>query len=144
MKSLQDFRREHGEFMYPDHMELAEVVQRIETPIVNAMSRFDTKGVKSVLIPKARMDLASQALSEAEGYQRKVTTFKDLTRAELAFVEAWLATNPVEQELTARGWLPTSDHPAGPDPKRIVALLKDDPDIAPRTRKELIERFIIT
>lgn len=142
MKSINDFRREHGEFTVPDDMELAAIVQRIETPIANALRAIDAHGLKSTLIPAARMDLASQALSEAEGFPRRVESFKDLSRAELYYFEDWLAGVNIDREMKAKGWLPSDGHPAGPDPRRILRLLREDPEIAPRTRSKLLERFV--
>ncbi len=142
MKSINDFRREHGEFTIPDDMELAAIVQRVEAPIEDAFRAIDARGLKSTIIPAARMDLAAQALSEAEGFPRRVESFRDLSRAELIYIEAWLTNVDVKIELKGKGWLPDDGHPTGPDPRRILKLLREDPEIAPRTRSKLIERYI--
>ena len=82
-------------------------------------------------------DIASQALSEGDGYQRKVTSFNDLTRAELIYIMHWLEQTDLIDELKAQGWLPQ------PKPERILRLLvEDDQRLGPRTKAKLTEKYL--
>lgn len=136
MKSLDDFRTDYGWFVYPAADELHSAIARIDARVEQAFAGLDVEGFRTRIVQAARKDLAGQALSDAEGYARKVPTFVDLTRAELAYVEAWIAGADLPAELARLAWLPQ------PTPQRIVRLLKDDRDIPVRTRQRLIERFV--
>lgn len=136
MKSLADFRNEHGWFTYPLVDEMHATVARIDAAVEMAFDGLDIEGFRTRIVQAARKDLAGLALSDAEGYVRKVQTFTDLTRAELAYVEAWITGADLPAELRRLDWLPQ------PKPQRIVRLLKEDRDIPPRTRQRLMERYI--
>ena len=75
-------------------------IARIDALVEQAFDGLDVKGFRTRFVQAARKDLAGQALSDAEGYARKVQTFTDLTRAELAYVEAWIASVDLPAELT--------------------------------------------
>lgn len=111
-------------------------MRRIDAAVEAALSSLALDGLKERLVQAARKDLAGRALSAGEGYTRRVDTFRDLTRAELDFVEAWIGGVDLPAELRRLAWLPA------PAAQRIVRLLQEDPDIPLRTRQKLIERFI--
>ena len=111
-------------------------MRRIDAAVEAALGGLVLDGLKERFIQAARKDLAGRALSAGEGYTRRVDTFRDLTRAELDFVEAWIDGSNLPAELERLAWLPT------PAPQRIVRLLQEDPDIPLRTRQKLIERYI--
>lgn len=136
MKSLQDFRMESGEFTFPEREEMVAVLDRIEAAVQAAQS-VDTHGVKGLLTRTARLDLASQALTEAEGFTRVVRSFKDLTRAELNYVEAWVGSTGTKQALQKIGW--TAE--GAPKPKRVIQMIKTG-EVPDSTSSKLIERFI--
>jgi hypothetical protein len=136
MKSLNDLRTEYGWFTFPEREELAATIERINRPIKPLMPTADLAGFKGRLIRAARLDLAGYALSDGEGYRRRVRSFYELPRAELAFVESWLLQADLREELARLGWLPQ------PTPERIARLLKEDPDIPLGTRDKLLERYI--
>lgn len=136
MKSLNDLRAQHGWFTFPEPEELRVAIDRIDQRIKRLMPAGDLAGFKGRLIRAARLDLAGYALSDGEGYRRRVRSFDELPRAELAFVESWLAQANLSEELARLGWLPQ------PTPERIARLLKEDPDIPLRTRAKLLERYL--
>jgi hypothetical protein len=136
MKSLNDLRTEYGWFTFPEREELAATINRIDQKIKRLMPTADLVGFKGRLIRAARLDLAGYALSDGEGYRRRVRSFYELPRAELAFVESWLLQVDLKEELTRLGWLPQ------PTPERIARLLKEDPDIPLGTRDKLLERYM--
>ena len=136
MKSLNDLRTEYGWFTFPEREELAATIERVNRPIKRLMPAADLAGFKGRLIRAARLDLAGYALSDGEGYRRRVRSFYELPRAELAFVESWLLQADLREELARLGWLPQ------PTPERIARLLKEDPDIPLRTRDKLLERYM--
>ena len=114
-------------------------IARIDALVEQAFDGLDVEGFRTRFVQAARKDLAGQALSDAEGYARKVQTFTDLTRAELAYVEAWIASVDLPAELTRLTWLPA------PAPQRIVRLLKETPKskLPPSTVEALMQQFII-
>ena len=116
--------------------DLHAAVRRIDATVETALAGLTLDGLKERFIQAARKDLAGRALSAGEGYTRRVDTFRDLTRAELDFVEAWIGGVDLPAELRRLAWLPA------PAPQRIVRLLQEDPDIPLRPRQKLIERFI--
>ena len=136
MKSLNDPRTEHGWFTYPMPDEWHAVVTRIDTIVEVAFEGLEIEGFKERFVRAARKDLAARALTAGDGYERRVHSFGDLTRAELLYVEAWLAGADPHLELKRLGWLPS------PSPKRIAQLLKEDRDIPARTRQKLMERYM--
>jgi hypothetical protein len=136
MKSLNDLRAQHGWFTFPEREELTATIERIDQRIKRLMPAADLAGFKDRLIRAARLDLAGYALSDGEGYRRRVRSFYELPRAELAFVESWMLQADLREELARLGWLPQ------PTPERIARLLKEDPDIPLRTRDKLLERYI--
>ena len=136
MKSLTDLRAEHGWFTFPEREELRVAIDRIDQRIKRLMPESDLAGFKGRLVRAARLDLAGYALSDGDGYRRRVRSFDELPRAELAFVESWLLQADLREELCRLGWLPQ------PTPERIARLLKEDPDIPLRTRDKLLERYI--
>lgn len=136
MKSLNDLRAQHGWFTFPEREELAATVERIDQRLKRLMPTSDLAGFKDRLIRAARLDLAGYALSDGDGYRRRVRSFDELPRAELAWVESWLAQANLSEELARLGWLPQ------PTPERIARLLKEDPDIPLRTRDKLMERYM--
>lgn len=136
MKSLNDLRAQHGWFTFPEREELAATIERINQRLKRLMPTSDLAGFKDRLIRAARLDLAGCALSDGDGYRRRVRSFDELPRAELAWVESWLAQANLSEELARLGWLPQ------PTPERIARLLKEDPDIPLRTRDKLMERYI--
>lgn len=136
MKSLNDLRAQHGWFTFPEREELAATIERIDERLKRLMPTSDLAGFKDRLIRAARLDLAGYALSDGDGYRRRVRSFYELPRAELAFVESWLLQADLREELARLGWLPQ------PTPERIARLLKEDPDIPLRTRDKLLERYV--
>jgi hypothetical protein len=136
MKSLNDLRAQHGWFTFPEAEELHVAIDRIDERIKRLMPAADLAGFKGLLIRAARLDLAGYALSDGEGYRRRVRSFYELPRAELAFVESWMLQADLKAELARLGWLPQ------PTPERIARLLKEDPDIPLRTRDKLLERYM--
>lgn len=136
MKSLNDLRAQHGWFTFPEDEELHVAIDRINQRIKRLMPSSDLAGFKDRLVRAARLDLAGYALSDGEGYRRRVRSFDELPRAELAFVESWLLQADLREELARLGWLPQ------PTPERIARLLKEDPDIPLRTRDKLMERYL--
>lgn len=116
---IKAIRQQYGEFTYPEPEELIMVVQAVEEVILPAISSFlDTRGVKGLFVDQARYDLASRALTQADGYTRKVRTFKDLTRAELLYVRWWIEQADITAELAEAGWIPV---PTIARLKRLVA-----------------------
>jgi hypothetical protein len=104
---IKAMRRMYGEFTYPEQEEMIMVVQAIEEVVLPAISSFlDTRGVKGLFVDQARYDLASRALTQADGFQRKVHTFKDLTRAELLYCRHWIRQCDITAELAESGWIP--------------------------------------
>jgi hypothetical protein len=104
---IRAMRRMYGEFTYPEPEELIMVVQAVEEVILPAISSFlNTRGVKGLFVDQARYDLASRALTQADGFTRKVRTFKDLTRAELLYVRWWIEQCDIIAELAEAGWIP--------------------------------------
>ena len=136
MKSLQDFRNDNGEFTFPEREEMVAALDRIEAA-VQAIQTIDTTGVKDRLTRTARLDLASLALTQGEGFTRKVDSFKDLTRAELNYIEAWVSSTGVRQALLNAGW--TAE--GAPKPKRVIQMIKTG-EVPDSTSSKLIERFI--
>lgn len=136
MKSLHDLRNDCGWFTFPEREELAAAIERIDRRLRRAMPESDLAGFRGRLIRAARLDLAGYALSDGEGYRRKVRSFGELPRADLAYVEAWCCQADLRAELARLGWLPE------PTPQRIARLLKEDPDIPLRTRAKLLERYL--
>lgn len=136
MKSLNDLRAQHGWFTFPEREELAATIERIDERLKRLMPTSDLAGFKGRLVRAARLDLAGYALSDGEGYRRRVRSFDELPRAELAFVESWMLQADLREELARLGWLPQ------PTPERIARLLKEDPDIPLRTRDKLLERYM--
>ena len=136
MKSLNDLRAQHGWFTFPEAEELRVAIDRIDQRIKRLMPTADLAGFKDRLIRAARLDLAGYALSDGDGYRRRVRSFDELPRAELAFVESWLLQADLREELARLGWLPQ------PTPERIARLLKEDPEIPLRTRDKLLERYM--
>ena len=136
MKSLQDFRNDNGEFTFPEREEMVAALDRIEAA-VQAIQTIDTTGVKDRLTRTARLDLASLALTEGEGYTRVVHSFKDLTRAELNYVEAWISSTGAKQALQKAGW--TAE--GAPKPKRIIQMIEAD-EMPRNTSLKIIKRFI--
>ncbi len=136
MKSLNDLRAQHGWFTFPEREELTATIERIDQRIKRLMPAADLAGFKGRLIRAARLDLAGYALSDGEGYRRRVRSFYELPRAELAFVESWMLQADLREELTRLGWLPQ------PTPERIARLLKEDAEIPLRTRDKLLERYM--
>ncbi len=136
MKTLNDLRAEHGPFIFPEQEELAATIERIDRRLKRLMPAADLAGFKGRLVRAARLDLAGYALSAGDGYRRRVRSFADLTRAELAWVEAWTLQADLKQELSRLGWLPA------PTETRVARLLKEDPDIPLRTRDKLLERYL--
>jgi len=121
MKSLNDLRAEHGWFIFPEPEELRVAIDRIDRRIKRLMPEND---------------LAGYALSDGEGYRRRVRSFDELLRPELVYVESWTLQADLRVELARLGWLPE------PTPERIARLLKEDPDIPLRTRDKLLERYL--
>ena len=115
-------------------------IARIDALVEQAFDGLEAEGFMTRFVQAARKDLAGQALSDAEGYARKVPTFTDLTRAELAYVEAWINSVDLPAELTRLTWLPA------PAPQRIVRLLKETPKskLPPSTVATLIQQFLTT
>jgi len=136
MKSLNDLRAQHGWFTFPEAEELRVAIDRIDERIKRLMPAADLAGFKGRLVRAARLDLAGYALSAGDGYRRRVRSFDELPRAELAFVESWMLQTDLREELCRLGWLPQ------PAPERIARLLKEDPDIPLRTRDKLLERYV--
>jgi hypothetical protein len=136
MKSLNDLRAQHGWFTFPEDEELRVAIDRIDQRIKRLMPSSDLAGFKGRLVRAARLDLAGYALSDGEGYRRRVRSFAELPRAELAFVESWMLQADLKEELTRLGWLPQ------PTPERIARLLKEDAEIPLRTRDKLLERYM--
>lgn len=136
--TLDDLRHEYGEFTFPVRDEYATAIPPLDHRIEDALDGYvDLGGWKSHAVRAARLDIASQALSEGDGYGRKVTSFLDLTRAELIYILHWLEQVDVVAELKTQGWLPQ------PKPERILRLLVEDEErIGPRTRAKLTERFL--
>lgn len=135
MKSLDDFRNEAGEFAMPEHEEMIAVVDRIDKKVNEYLNSEKTHRVKMALVRVARLDLASQALSEGDGYTRTVNSFKDLTRAELRYIESWIASTGTAEGLRRQDW--SNGEPA---PKRIVRIVKNQ-EVPQATIDKLIERF---
>ncbi len=104
---IKAMRRMYGEFVYPELEEMIMVVQAVEAVLLPAITRFlDTRGVKGLFIKQIRHDLASRALTQADGYTRKVRTFNELTRAELLYVRWWIEQADITAELVEAGWIP--------------------------------------
>lgn len=136
MKSLNDLRAQHGWFIFPEPEELRVAIEHIDQRLKRMMPTADLAGFKGHLIRAARLDLAGRALSAGEGYRRRVRSFAELTRPELAYIESWTLQADLPQELARLGWLPS------PSPQRISRLLREDPDIPLRTRDKLMERYL--
>ena len=136
MKSLNDLRAQHGWFTFPEPEELRVAIDRIDQRIKRLMPESDLAGFRGRLVRAARLDLAGYALSDGDGYRRRIRSFDELPRPELAYVESWTLQADLRQELARLGWLPR------PTPERIARLLKEDPDIPLRTRDKLMERYI--
>ncbi len=136
MKSLTDLRAEYGYFSFPEREELIAAVGRINQELKRLMPKNDLAGFRDHLVRAARLDLAGYALSDGEGYRRRVRSFSELFRPELAYVESWLLQADLPTELARLGWLPE------PTPERIARLLKEDPRIPLRTRDKLLERYL--
>jgi len=136
MKTLNDLRAQHGWFTFPEPEELRVLIEHIDQRLQRAMPAADLAGFKGRLIRAARLDLAGYALSAGEGYRRRVRSFDELTRAELAWVEAWTLQANLTIELARQDWWPE------PTAKRVARLLKEDPDIPLRTRDKLMERYM--
>jgi len=136
MKTLNDLRAQHGWFTFPEPEELRVLIEHMDQRLQRAMPAADLAGFKGRLVRAARLDLAGYALSAGEGYRRRVRSFGDLTRAELAWVEAWTLQANLTIELARQGWWPE------PTAKRVARLLKEDPDIPLRTRDKLMERYM--
>ncbi len=136
MKTLSDLRTEYGWFIFPEREELAATIERIDRRLKRLLPAADLAGFKGRLIRAARLDLAGYALSAGDGYRRRVRSFADLTRAELAWVEAWTLQANLTIELARQGWWPE------PTAKRVARLLKEDPDMPLRTRDKLMERYM--
>jgi hypothetical protein len=117
---IKAMRRMYGEFTYPEREELAVVVQAVEEAILEPaiLCYLDTRGVKGLITDQARYDLASRALTQADGFTRKVHTFKDLTRPELLYVRWWIEQCDITAELAEAGWIPV---PTMARLKRLVA-----------------------
>ena len=115
-------------------------IARIDALVEQAFDGLEAEGFMTRFVQAARKDLAGQALSDAEGYARKVQTFTDLTRAELAYVEAWINSADLSTELTRLAWLPQ------PASQRIVRLLKETPKskLPPSTVEALMQHFLTT
>jgi len=135
MKSLPDLRAQHGWFTFPEPEELYVAVTRINRLLAAALDDLPLAGCKAWLVRAARLDLAGRALSAGEGYARQVESFKDLTRAELDFVAAWIEGCDLRAELALLGWLPA------PTARRIARLLAEEEAIPERTRARLVEWF---
>jgi hypothetical protein len=136
MKTLSDLRAEYGWFTFPEREERAATIERIDEHIKRLIPAADLAGFKDRLVRAARLDLAGYALSDGEGYRRRVRSFAELTLAELAWVEAWTLQANLTIELARQGWWPE------PTAKRVARLLKEDPDIPLRTREKLMERYM--
>lgn len=136
MKTLNDLRVEHGSFTFPEREELAATIERIDRRLRGVMPANDLAGFKGRMVRAARLDLAGAALSDGDGYRRRVRSFGDLSRAELAWVEAWTLQANLPAELARLGWLPT------PTETRVTRLLQEDLDLPPRTRAKLSERYL--
>lgn len=136
--TLDDLREEHGEFAFPVRDEYATAIPSVDHQIGDALDAYlDLWGWKSHAIRAARLDIASQALSEGDGYARKVASFRDLTRAELIYIMHWLEQIDLVGELKAQGWLPR------PTPERILRLLvEDDERMGSRTKARLAELYL--
>lgn len=117
---IKAMRRMYGEFTYPELEEMIMVVQAVEEAILEPaiLCFLDTRGVKGLILKQARYDLASRALTQADGYTRKVRTFNDLTRAELLYVRSWIEQCDITAELAEAGWIPV---PTTDRLKRLVA-----------------------
>lgn len=116
---IKAMRQQYGEFVYPEPEEMIMVVQAVESVVLPAISSFlDTSGVKGLIVDQARYDLASRALTKADGFTRKVHTFRDLTRAELLYVRWWIENSDITAELAEAGWVP---FPTKDRLKRLVA-----------------------
>ena len=116
------------------------MIARIDALVEQAFDGLDVEGFRTRFVQATRKDLAGQALSDAEGYARKVQTFTDLTRAELAYVEAWTNSADLSTELTRLAWLPQ------PASQRIVRFLKETPKskLPPSTVEALMQHFLTT
>ena len=136
--TLDDLRQEHGEFTFPVRDEYATAIPSLDHQIGDVMEAYvDLWGWKNHATRAARLDIASKALSEGDGYQRKVTSFNDLTRAELIYIMHWLEQTDLVAELKTQGWLPQ------PKPERILRLLvEDDQRLGPRTKAKLTEKYL--
>ena len=136
---IKAMRKMYGEFVYPELEEMIMVVQSVETVLLPAMTRFlDTRGVKGLFVKQARHDLASRALSQADGYTRKVRTFSDLTRAELLYVRWWIEKEcDITAELVEAGWIP---FPTTDRLKRLVA----EADVSKRAMNVFTQRWAYT
>jgi len=117
---LKAMRKMYGEFTYPELEELIMVVQAVEDAILEPaiLCFLDVSGVKGLITDQARYDLASRALTQADGFTRKVRSFNDLTRAELLYVRWWIEQCDITAELGAAGWIPV---PTMDRLKRLVA-----------------------
>jgi hypothetical protein len=60
-------------------------IDRINERLKRLMPTSDLAGFKDRLIRAARLDLAGFALSDGDGYRRRVRSFAELPRAELAW-----------------------------------------------------------
>lgn len=135
MQSLIDLRDKLGWFEFPDAPEMHVAVERLDRRVRSVLPAVP--GFTGRLARAARLDLASKALTEGDGYGRRVRSFHDLPRAELAYVEAWVGQADLAAELTQLGWLPQ------PSPQRILRLLQEDSDLPVRTRDRLIKAYIV-
>lgn len=136
MRTLQHYRDEHGEFIYPTDDEIAVASTAISLAVQSVFSD-DLRPLTGRFVRAARLDLASRALTLGDGYKRTVTTFKDLTRAELNFVVDWINTVHVADEMQRAGW-----RASGPTPARAKRLADQTLDMPPRTLKALRERYM--
>jgi hypothetical protein len=133
---IKAMRKMYGEFTYPEPEELAVIVQAVQSNILEraVLYYLDTRGVKGLIADEARYDLASRALTQADGFQRKVRTFKDLTRAELLYVRWWIEQCDITAELAEAGWIPR------PTMERLKRLIAEQ-NVSSRAIKVFKERW---
>ena len=134
--NLKAMRKMYGEFTYPELEEKIMVVQAVEEEILERaiLCFLDTRGVKGLITKQARYDLASRALTQADGFTRRVHTFSDLTRAELLYVRWWIENSDITAELAEAGWIPV---PTMDRLKRLVA----EADVSKRAMNVFKERL---
>lgn len=136
MRTLQDFRDEYGE-NFPTEDEMAVAATTVNLAVESVFTGQDLRPLTGRFVRAARLDLASRAMTQADGYRRTVTTFKDLSRAELNYFVAWVNTVNVPGEMRQLGWTQQ-----GPTPARARRLADQDHDIPPRTLKALRQKYI--